>query len=56
VPGPGAFDHDHTHPVPPLLDFLCRRHVASPPAGMRSSHGERLFQPIPAGCKGSIKN
>jgi hypothetical protein len=36
--------------------FLRREKVASPSAGTRPSHGERLFQPIPAGCKGSTKN
>jgi len=56
VPGPGAFDHDLTHPVPPLLDFCA--------GGMWLRHrlervlltGERLFQPIPAGCKGLTEN
>ena len=48
---PGHLIMTHAHPVPPLLDFLCRRHVASPPAGMRPSRRGALVPADPGGLQ-----
>src|SRR3954467_1324181 len=54
VPGPRAFDHDHTHPVPPLLIFVpaaCGVATGWKPPLSRGA----LVPADPGGLQGSIE-